>query len=120
MFNVREWFHLLSGPRKLAKVKKPQRRLLFPPRVENLEDRSLPSGLPAFPRAEGFGALATGGRGGSVYHVTNPNDAGPGSFRDAVSRGPRVVVFDVGGTIQLSCQRQWPVYRSDDHTLRRG
>ncbi len=57
--------------------------------------------MPAFPGAEGFAAYVTGGRGGEVYHVTHLGDSGPGSFRDAVSRGPRIVVFDVGGYIRL-------------------
>lgn len=57
--------------------------------------------LPAFPGAEGFGACVTGGRGGEVHAVTNLNDAGPGSFRDAVSQPHRMVVFRVGGVIKL-------------------
>jgi pectate lyase len=57
--------------------------------------------LPAFPGAEGFGAVATGGRGGDVYYVTNLDDAGPGSLRDAVSHDNRTVLFKVSGTIHL-------------------
>jgi pectate lyase len=57
--------------------------------------------VPAFPEAEGFGALASGGRGGETNVVTNLNDAGPGSFREAVSQRRRIVNFNVGGILRL-------------------
>lgn len=57
--------------------------------------------LKAFPEAVGFGANVSGGRNGTVYHVTNLNDSGEGSFREAVSAPNRIVVFDVGGIINI-------------------
>ena len=59
---------------------------------------------PAFPGAEGHGRYVTGGRGATkVIHVTNLNNSGTGSFRNAVSgSAKKIVVFDVGGVIPLS------------------
>ena len=56
----------------------------------------------AFPGAEGYGKYTQGGRGGHVFVVTNLNDDGPGSLREAVeATGARIVTFAVDGTIEL-------------------
>src|SRR5690554_6372426 len=55
----------------------------------------------AFPGVEGVGAEVTGGGGGEVVRVTNLNDDGPGSLRDAVSKPNRLVVCDVSGLIHI-------------------
>ena len=58
--------------------------------------------LPAFPGAQGYGALTPGGRGGQILRVTTLAPSGPGSFVEAVrTPGPRIIVFEVGGIIDL-------------------
>lgn len=56
----------------------------------------------AFPGAVGWAAQTAGGRGGAIIRVTNLDADGPGSFKAAVeAKGPRIVVFEVGGIIDL-------------------
>ena len=61
--------------------------------------------LPAFPGALGWASRTPGGRGGQIIRVTNLNSDGPGSLRAAIeAEGPRIVVFEVGGVIDLGKQ----------------
>jgi len=65
-----------------------------------------PAALPVFPGAEGFGVATRAGRGGKVLRVATLDAAGAGSLRAALeAKGPRVVVFDVGGVIDLGKKR---------------
>ena len=64
------------------------------------QDRQL-----AFDGALGWAATTTGGRGGRIIKVTTLAAAGPGSLREALeAEGPRIVVFEVGGIIDLGRQ----------------
>jgi len=66
-----------------------------------------PTNVPAFPGAVGFGTHTKGGRGGQIIFVTNTNDSGAGSFRDAVGQsGARILIFKTGGIVQADS----PIY----------
>jgi pectate lyase len=74
------------------------KKVLAQPQKENKQEQE----LLAFPGAEGFGKYTTGGREGKVMIVSNLNDDGAGSLRDALkSTNPRIIVFTVSGTIHL-------------------
>jgi pectate lyase len=68
--------------------------------VDPVVEEDIATELKAFPSAYGAAAATKGGRGGRVIHVTNLNDNGPGSFREAIeATGPRIIIFDVSGEI---------------------
>lgn len=58
--------------------------------------------LLAFPGALGAAAQTPGGRGGRIIRVTTLAPNGPGSLLEAIeTKGPRIVVFEVGGVIDM-------------------
>src|SRR4029078_7682517 len=64
--------------------------------------QAVPAQELAFPCAAWWGAVTAGGRGGKILRVTNLNADGPGSFKAALdAKGPRIVVFEVGGVIDM-------------------
>lgn len=79
--------------------------LLFTPLSGAAKPAPAPTAPPpvlAFPGAQGWAATTPGGRGGRIIRVTNLNGEGPGSLREAIeAKGPRIVVFEVGGVIDL-------------------
>lgn len=59
----------------------------------------------AFPGAQGWAARTAGGRGGTIVRVTSLAAHGPGTLAEAVQApGRRMVVFEVGGVIDLGGQ----------------
>lgn len=77
--------------------------------------------LPAFPGAQGFGAAATGGRGGKVVYVTNTNVDGPGSLAEALAmQGKRYILFKTGGVINASVEVMYGDVTIAGHTAPGG
>jgi hypothetical protein len=90
------WEKALPAIQKEAKEGKPY--IPWAARPTDLPQAAIPS----FPGAEGGGMFTFGGRGGKVITVTNLNDDGHGSFREACETGgARIIVFNVAGIIRL-------------------
>jgi len=89
-----------SNGNKLARGMASCILLLFLPSILSAVAGTEP--IKAFPDAMGWAAFTPGGRGGKIIPVTNLNARGPGSFAAAIAaQGPRMVVFEVGGIIDL-------------------
>jgi pectate lyase len=85
-------------PEVLAWTKKGKPYIPWAAKPEDLPQAK----IPAFPGAEGGGKFSFGGRAGRVFVVTNLDDSGPGTLREAIeSAGPRTVVFNASGIIRL-------------------
>ncbi|MDQ1301382.1 MAG: hypothetical protein QG637_1303, partial [Chloroflexota bacterium] len=110
-------FILLSPPRSMASATPPgSSAATFPAFTQETASNGVtrqPSlsavavSPAAFPGAEGFGASATGGRGGQVLYVTtlapDPNGEIPGSLNWALRQsGPRYILFKVSGVISAT------------------
>ena len=90
----------LAATTVVAQAAKPQKA---PAQAPAPAAKPAPPRVLAFPGAQGWAATTPGGRGGQIIRVTNLNSEGPGSFREAVeTKGPRIVVFEVGGVIDLN------------------
>ena len=76
--------------------------LLLTPALAPIAAAAADSNHIAFPGAVGPAAQTPGGRGGKIVRVTTLAPDGPGSFKAAVeTKGPRIVVFEVGGVIDM-------------------
>jgi pectate lyase len=72
---------------------------------ENADFSPVPAGPVWFFPSIDWQAITDGGRGGEIVRVTTLANDGPGSLREAIAKeGPRIVVFEVGGVIDLEKQ----------------
>jgi len=84
----------------------------------NIDEITVPTAPGNVYTPQGYGAGATGGS--TVFHVTNLNDTGTGSLRDALSASGRRVVFDVSGTITIASTLAIPSNTTIDGTTAPG
>lgn len=90
------------GARKMAQIVLSEVKGLNLPLTERVIKPVTKPKIPAFPGAEGFGMYTTGGRDGKVFIVTNLDDDGPGSLREALEKKEtRTILFAVSGNIEL-------------------